>query len=99
MASIYYNLCALEVSSVESLIVARSCLPLAMSILDYYFLGRQVSSSLLLGQGLENIQNFIAPSQPGRIGRQSHVLGNFVCCRGNKYARSARTLGKVVVRL
>ena len=45
VASIYYNLCALEVSSVETLIVARSCLPLAMSILDYHFLGRQVTLS------------------------------------------------------
>ncbi len=45
MASIYFNLCALEVSSVESLIVARSCLPLAMSILNYTFFGRQVPAT------------------------------------------------------
>ncbi len=45
VASIYFNLCALEVSSVESIIVARSCLPLAMSMLNYIFFGRQVPTT------------------------------------------------------
>ena len=42
VSGIVLNLGALEHANVETLIVARSCLPLATSILDYFFLGRQV---------------------------------------------------------
>jgi hypothetical protein len=42
VSGIVFNLGALEHANVETLIVARSCLPLITSILDYLFLGRQV---------------------------------------------------------
>ena len=42
VSGIYFNLVALEHSNVETIIVARSCLPLVTSILDFFFLGRQV---------------------------------------------------------
>ena len=48
VAGLIFNLGALEHTNVETLIVARSCLPLVTSILDYIFLGRQVSILLFI---------------------------------------------------
>ncbi len=65
VSGIVFNLGALEHANVETLIVARSCLPLATCFLDYWFLGRQVSfgskSSTLLSFSC-GILNFKAPS-------------------------------------
>ena len=42
VTTIYCNFKALEVSNVETLIVARSCVPVTVSFLDFTFLGRHV---------------------------------------------------------
>ena len=41
MTTIYCNFKVLEVSNVETLIVARSCVPCQVALLEYAFLGRQ----------------------------------------------------------
>ena len=46
VSGIVFNLGALEHANVETLIVARSCLPLLTSVLDYLFLGRQARTRL-----------------------------------------------------
>ena len=43
-ATIYANMKALSVSNVETVIVARACSPLAVSMLDWSFLGRELPS-------------------------------------------------------
>lgn len=44
VTTIYCNFKALEVSNVETLIVARSCVPVTVSFLDFAFLGRRLPS-------------------------------------------------------
>ena len=44
VTTIYCNFKALEVSNVETLIVARSCVPVTVSFLDFTFLGRRLPS-------------------------------------------------------
>ena len=44
MMGIYANMRALENSNVETVIVARACTPLIVSILEYQFLGRTAPS-------------------------------------------------------
>eukprot|EP00966_Prymnesium_polylepis_P221041 5113108-Prymnesium_polylepis.1 len=44
VGTIYCNFMALEVSNIETLIVARSCVPCVVSILDFIFLGRTLPS-------------------------------------------------------
>ena len=51
VSGIYFSLAALSHANVETVIVARSCLPLATSILDYVFLGRQVNISAIFQRG------------------------------------------------
>jgi solute carrier family 35 len=55
VSGIVFNLGALERANVETLIVARSCLPLATSILDYIFLGRQVVFALFWKMMIDEI--------------------------------------------
>ena len=43
-ATIYTNMMALSLSNVETVIVARACSPLAVSVLDWSFLGRELPS-------------------------------------------------------
>jgi len=44
MSGIYANMRALETSNVETVIVARACTPLIVSVLDYHFMGRHAPS-------------------------------------------------------
>lgn len=44
MCGIYANMRALQTSNVETVIVARACTPLIVSLLEYQFLGRQAPS-------------------------------------------------------
>lgn len=44
VTTIYCNFKVLEVSNVETLIVARSCVPCLVALLEYAFLGRQLPS-------------------------------------------------------
>jgi len=46
---LYSNFRALETSNIETVIVFRACTPLCVSVLDYFFLGRQLPSRRSLG--------------------------------------------------
>lgn len=45
---VYCNMRALENSNVETVIIFRSCTPLAVSLCDYIFLGRELPSKRAL---------------------------------------------------
>lgn len=46
---LYSNFRALETSNIETVIVFRACTPLCVSVLDYFFLGRQLPSGRSTG--------------------------------------------------
>merc|ERR1712137_4356 len=45
-SGLYCNMRALSVSNVETVIVARAMVPVSVSILDYFFLGRQLPNKM-----------------------------------------------------
>lgn len=56
VAAIYANMRALSVSNVETVIVFRACTPLAITVVDFLFMGRQLpslrSTLSLIGVGM-----------------------------------------------